>query len=87
MKYSHHARVRMGQRGIPDSLVDIAMQHGRTEGDRYVLDRRELRQRLSELDTERRKLLKLIDKGGITVATSGDTVITAFNHDKPRDHV
>ena len=41
MRLTLHSRQRMSQRGIPQRLVAFALQHGRVEGDRHVLDRRE----------------------------------------------
>lgn len=41
MRFTLHSRHRMSRRGIPQRLVAFALQHGRVEGDRHVLDRRE----------------------------------------------
>jgi hypothetical protein len=46
---------------------------------KYVLDRREVDRRLDELNRERGLLLKIRDKGGVTVVADGDTLITAYN--------
>ena len=87
MDYSKHARKRMGQRGIPDRLVALTQKFGRLVGDRVILDRREARQALGELDEERALLLKAIDKGGLVVVESGDRVITTFNITERQRHV
>lgn len=79
MKYTRHARVRMGQRGIPPRLIEMARKYGRDDGERWILDRKELRRVLGELDAERSLVLKAMDKGGIAVPTNGDVVITAYN--------
>jgi hypothetical protein len=79
MKFSNHAKVRMAQRGIPHGLVGIARKYGRIDGDRWVLDRRAIRECLSELAAERALLMKVMDKGGVVVAEDNDTVITVFN--------
>lgn len=87
MDYSKHARRRMSQRGIPDRLVALTQKFGRLVGDRVVLDRREARQALDELDEERALLLKAIDKGGLVVVESGDRVVTTFNITERQRHV
>jgi len=79
MRLSRHARIRMGQRGIPGRMIELARKHGRIEGDRWVLDRREARAALDALMAERAELLKVLDKGGVVVVEGGTQVITAFN--------
>ena len=79
MKFSHHAKVRMAQQGIPHGLVRIARKYGRIDGDRWVRDRRTIRETLGELAVERALLMRVIDKGGVAVAEDNDTVITVFN--------
>jgi hypothetical protein len=87
MKYTRHARLRMGQRGIPDRMVELALRHGRIEGDRRVLDRREARLVLDSLDAERAALMKVIDKGGLAVVESADTIVTTYNlTERQREH-
>ena len=52
MTISRHAHQRMNQRGIPRRLVDFTLRHGRVEGDRHVLDRRETRRVIDELQRQ-----------------------------------
>lgn len=86
MKFSKHARIRMGQRGIPGKMIELARRHGRVEGDQWVLDRREALAVLNEVDAERAALLKVIDKGGVVVVEEDNTVVTAFNITERRRH-
>lgn len=79
MKFSQHARIRMGQRGIPARMTELVRKHGRIEGDRWVLDRKEALAALNELTAERAALLKVVDKGGVVVVEENATVVTAFN--------
>lgn len=79
MKFSTHARIRMGQRGIPDRMIELARKHGRIEGDQWVLDIREAKAALDQVMVERAALLKVIDKGGLVVIEEDDTVVTAYN--------
>lgn len=60
-------------------MVDLALTQGRVEHDKYVLDRREVDRRLDEINRERGLLLKIRDKGGVTVVADGDTLITAYS--------
>ena len=76
---SRHAGQRMSQRGISRRLVDLALRHGRIEGDKRVLDRNEARRLIENLTEELRLAKRAMDKGGITVVDDGDTVITAYN--------
>lgn len=87
MKFSQHARNRMGQRGIPDSMVEQALDEGRIAGDRYVLDRRELRRQLAQVTAQRAALLRLLDKGGVAVAIKDGTVVTVMNVTDGRNRV
>jgi hypothetical protein len=82
MHITEHARHRMAERGIPKRLVAFARRHGRWEGDRCVLDRKETQQLLDELADEMRLAKKVLDKGGVVVVEAGDSVITTFNVDQ-----
>lgn len=79
MKLSKHARIRMGQRGIPGGMIELARKHGRIEGDQWVLDRREARAALDGLMAERAALLKVLDKGGVVVVEEDNVVVTTYN--------
>lgn len=79
MKISAHAQMRMGQRGIPAALLGLVRKHGRVDGDRVVLDRREAKALLDQITAERAALLKVIDKGGIAVVEQGETIVTTYN--------
>lgn len=78
-----HARHRMSRRGIPQRLVKFALQHGRIEGDRHVLDRREVRRLVESLQDELRIAMHVLDKGGITVVEDHGAVITTWNRAEP----
>jgi hypothetical protein len=70
---------RMSQRGIPQRLVCFALKHGRVEGDRHVLDRREAVRVVDSLQAELRLAMQILDKGGITVVEDNGSVITTWN--------
>ena len=79
MHISHHADQRMNQRGISRRLVDFTRRHGRLEGAKRVLDRKESQRLIESLLEELRLARQIMDKGGVAVVDSGDTVITAYN--------
>lgn len=78
MRLSKHSDLRMNQRAIGRAMIDLALNQGRCEQDKYVLDRREVDRRLEEINRERGLLLKVRDKGGLVVVAEGNTVITAY---------
>lgn len=83
MRFTLHSRHRMSRRGIPQRLVDFALQHGRIEGDRRVLDRRETQRVIAMLQEELRLAMHVLDKGGIAVVEDDGNVITTWNRDQP----
>jgi hypothetical protein len=74
-----HFEARMSQRGITIDMIELARMHGRAEGDRTILDRTELMPLLHEIRAQERTIMKLIDKGGVTVVEDQDRLITAYN--------
>ncbi|MEP7311498.1 MAG: DUF4258 domain-containing protein [Pseudomonadota bacterium] len=79
MTITRHADQRMNQRGIPRSLVDFTLRHGRIDGDRHVLNRREADRVIESLKEELHLALRVRDKGGIAVVEGSGTVITTYN--------
>jgi len=91
MSRTRHIHRRMGQRGITSSLVDLTSRYGIDQGDRIVLDRKNIAALLDGLDIFRKKLLEIHKKGGLVVVESGDTQITTYRADsyeqrKKADH-
>jgi hypothetical protein len=83
MRFTLHSRQRMAQRGIPHRLVDFTLRHGRVEGDRHVLDRRETKRLVESLQQELRVAMHVLDKGGVTVVEESGGVITTWNSEEP----
>jgi hypothetical protein len=79
MHVSHHAALRMGQRGIPKRLVEFTLRYGRVEGNKHVLDRNESRRLIDALTEELRLAKRVLDKGGVAVVEGRDTIITTYN--------
>ena len=79
MKFTKHARIRMGQRGIPCSMVEFVREYGQVQGDAVVLDRKGAKALLDELDLMRKQAIKVLDKGGVGIVEQGHSVITTYN--------
>lgn len=78
-KTTKHAGIRQSQRGITSSMVDYVFTNGVEEKDKLILGQKEARQRLDEINQEKRLLLKILDKGGVIVVAQGNAVITTYN--------
>jgi hypothetical protein len=79
MNFTHHAGQRMNQRGISRRLVEFALRHGRLDGNRHVLDRKESLRVIEALNEELRLAKQALDKGGVTVVDGEGAVITTYN--------
>jgi hypothetical protein len=78
MQLTHHADQRMNQRGISRRLMEFAVRHGRVDGDKLILDRKESLRLIEELNEELRLAKQVLDKGGIAVIDQEDTIITTY---------
>lgn len=81
MHISTHCNTRMNQRGIRKDLVELALDLGDVEGDRYILNSKIIKAEISALQRKMRLLDEAQKKGGVTVVADGDTLITAFRTD------
>ena len=79
MKTTKYSLARMSQRGLPNKLVDLAFEFGKEQGDRLILNRKATQKLINEIDSMRKELLKVIDKGGVTLVVDNNTLITAYN--------
>jgi len=79
MKTTKHGLARMSQRGLPKRLVELVYKLGKEKGDKIILDKKMIKNKLAELDVVRKELLKIMDKGGVTIVVDNDTLITAYN--------
>ena len=89
MARTKHMGKRMGQRGIDNELVALALALGnkmdRGDVEKRVLNRKGIDVCVERLNLLRKQLLKLRDKGGIVVVSGEDGVeITAYRVDSFR---
>lgn len=75
-----HGRMRANSRGFPNALIELIQGHGTWVGERQILDSRDLRACLQALDSVRRNVVRLLDKGGGTAVFGEDgQLITVFS--------
>jgi hypothetical protein len=70
---------RMNQRGITQDLVDLALQYGECQHDKYVLTRKGLQHLLGALRDLERTVLRALDKGGVVVVEEAGELITTYS--------
>lgn len=78
MQISTHCDARMNQRGIRKDLINLTLDLGDVEGDRYVLTSKIIDMEISDLQHRMHLLDEARRKGGITVVAAGRTAITAY---------
>ena len=76
-KTTKHIEKRMAQQGISKAMIELVLNYGEESGDKVVLGRRSAQRLLEDFRT----LIKIIDKGGVTVVAQGEALITAYNYE------
>ena len=76
MHKTKHIQQRMSQRGISQEMVELVLNYGVSEGDKVILNRKAS----ARLMEAARTLIKILDKGGLVVVTSGDAQLTTYNY-------
>ena len=77
---TRHGRKRANGRGFSNALIDLIRAHGTWVGDRQVLGSRDLRACLGAIDSDRRSVIRLLDKGGGAAVFDEDgRLITIFS--------
>jgi Skp family chaperone for outer membrane proteins len=69
----------MSQRGLPKRLLDVVLEFGKANGDKLILNKKATQKVIEEIDTIRKELLKVLDKGGVTIVLDNSALITAYN--------
>ena len=78
---TNHVLARMSQRGISKKLIDLVCEYGNKRGDKLILNRKTTQRVIKEIDSMRKELLRIMDKGGVTIVFNNDILITAYNTD------
>lgn len=65
MHATHHCKARQAQRGIPLKMIDYVLAHGTVDQDKFIIGSKEAKQRLADLESEKRLLMKIQDKGAL----------------------
>jgi len=76
---TNHILARMSQRGISKKLIDLVYEYGKEKGDKLILNKKTTQRVIKEIDSMRKELLRIMDKGGVTVVLENDALITAYN--------
>lgn len=79
MVTTKHCQARMSQRGLPKRLLDLVLEFGKDSGDKLILNKKATQRVIDEIDTMRKELLRVMDKGGVTVVIDNESLITAYN--------
>ncbi|GGZ76025.1 hypothetical protein GCM10007161_03810 [Ignatzschineria indica] len=78
MQQTQHFKHRLSQRGVTRKMVDFTLDYGRVDGDRWVLDRKNIDRMIEHLENELRVAKKIRDKGGTIVITEDNKFITTY---------
>jgi len=81
MQTTTHMVTRMNQRGINKELINLALEYGKPKGDKTVLGRKECHDAMQQLRRELKALERAMSKGGITVVSDGEALITTYRTD------
>jgi len=79
MTTTKHCQVRMSQRGLPKRLLDLVLEYGKDSGEKLILNRKTAQKVINEIDAIRKELLKVMDKGGVTIVFDNNALITTYN--------
>jgi len=79
MRLTQHAHLRMTQRGITRSMIDLVLEYGRVEQDKAILNRKHAQELIRELEEKLRIAKKILDKGGCVVIEADNAILTTYN--------
>lgn len=79
MLTTEHMSRRMRERGINPVMIDLVMQFGFSEGDKLILDRKNIDCILVEVRKVAKSLERMRARGGICVVGVGESLITAYD--------
>lgn len=80
MRLTQHAHLRMTQRGITRSMIDLVLEYGQVEQDKAILNRKHAQELIRELEEKLRIAKKILDKGGCVVVEADNAILTTYNY-------
>lgn len=80
MRLTQHAHLRMTQRGITRSMIDLVLEYGQLEQDKAVLNRKRAQELIRELEEKLRTAKKILDKGDCVVIEADNAILTTYNY-------
>ena len=83
---TNHFKSRMSQRGLPKKIIDLVLEFGKDNGDKLILNRKETQKLIDEVDDFKKNLLKVMDKGGVTVVLDNEFLVTTYNLDRNKQN-
>lgn len=78
MQMTNHIDARMNQRGIRKELVDLTLDLGEIDGDRYVLTSKIIDAEIAGLQKRIKALDEARKKGGVVVVAEGEALLTTY---------
>ncbi|GGW24843.1 hypothetical protein GCM10011452_10310 [Gemmobacter lanyuensis] len=78
MQMTNHIDARMNQRGIRKELVELTLDLGEIDGDRYVLTSKIIDAEIAGLQRRIRALGEARKKGGVVVVAEGEALLTTY---------
>lgn len=78
MQMTAHIDARMNQRGIRKDLVELALDLGEIEGDRYILTEKMIDAELQKIRRRTKALTEARKKGGVVVVADGEALLTTY---------
>jgi hypothetical protein len=79
MIFTKHFSDRMNQRGITQDMINLVLEYGEDFNDRIILTKKRLKKLVRLRGADHKMLVKLLDKGGLTVVLDGQFFITTYN--------
>jgi len=78
---TRHIHQRMSQRGVTERMLEIVTEFGMVQGDKVVLDKKNIDALLIGMEKLKKDFIKVRDKGGLVVVEANDKLITTYNVD------
>lgn len=78
MRTTHHMQVRMNQRGMNQTIVDMVLAHGESDDDRITMSKRKCQMLIEDLKLQQKALESIARKGGVCVVEAGGALITTY---------